>query len=275
MKNFLIIGMAGIILTACGTDNQSTSNLQNTDGIFKRAAVINEIIKVEPINAGINPSEAAFEVQGKVMIGSNRCQARGVKLAVEQTVKNDKLFVTVYTLKPSNIFARNCTREFMPQYAMFTEQVRYDAMRISDVVLKNYQAEGQDVSYTMFLNGGEQTESVISGVNVDVINGGINPSYKALSITGNVGLGTNPCFASGVTAQLTQQVVGNTLYVVAVTTTPADHINRICTLEYNPIATKVETTVHFDTTVIEKVIIKNVDQHGQEVSAFELIGIDG
>jgi len=87
-----------------------------------------------------------------------------------------------------------------------------------------------------------------------------------------VTLGSNPCVADGVKVQLTEKVVGNTLFVIALSKTPADHQNRICTMEYNPISAKVKTTVQYDRTVIKNVIIKNVNEQGNDVDALELVG---
>jgi len=166
MKNFLIIGMAAALATACGTDNQSLSTLHNTDGIYKAEAVISEVTKVEATNGGFNPQYAAIVVEGQVMIGSNRCDARGVELAVEQTVENDKIILSVHTLTPSQNLNRICTREFMPQYATFSEVVRFDTAVITDVVLKNVETQGNDVSYKAFLSNEEASETVITKVAV-------------------------------------------------------------------------------------------------------------
>jgi|GEM_PF-1286058 len=272
MKNFLIIGMAAALATACGTDNQSLSTLHNTDGIYKAEAVISEVTKVEATNGGFNPQYAAIVVEGQVMIGSNRCDARGVELAVEQTVENDKIILSVHTLTPSQNLNRICTREFMPQYATFSEVVRFDTAVITDVVLKNVETQGNDVSYKAFLSNEEASETVITKVAVKSVNGGINPNYASLVVSGMVTLGSNPCVADGVKVQLTEKVVGNTLFVIALSKTPADHQNRICTMEYNPISAKVKTTVQYDRTVIKNVIIKNVNEQGNDVDALELVG---
>jgi hypothetical protein len=103
------------------------------------------------------------------------------------------------------------------------------------------------------------------------INAGINPRAVAYSLSGRVKLGSNPCIARGVEARLEKSRRGKTIYVTPVLRFPPDFQRRICTMEYNPVYTTVSTEVRYLRNTVSDVIIKNVGEKGNNVSAFSFL----
>lgn len=114
-------------------------------------------------------------------------------------------------------------------------------------------------------------EVVVRSVSVTPINGGINPVYRAIDIKGTVSLGSNECFAAGISASFEQTVINGKIYVVAIRTFPQGYENRYCPMDYNPVSKEISTSVLWNSNEISDVVIKHYNARNVEVSAIELI----
>jgi len=151
--------------------------------------------------------------------------------------------------------------------AVIKTTVRGDRNLISKVVVKNVNAINVLVDVEDLLGA---DEIVVKNVEVQAINGGINPMAFAYAIKATVEAGSNPCMASNTKIELVQTKIGPVLYVAAVrkTLTP----NLVCTMEYAPVFKTVETEVRAMSDAVTDVLVKNVDERGNSKSIDELLG---
>lgn len=113
-------------------------------------------------------------------------------------------------------------------------------------------------------------EVPISKIVVEPIPGGINPDFRAVRISGEVLLGSNPCRARGVKTKLVHRKIGSQIMVTALRDASlAEH--RICTMEYNPQYAIVRTNVFYHSQLTGQIMIKNVDKMGNHRNAFDFM----
>ena len=126
---------------------------------------------------------------------------------------------------------------------------------------------------TLYADAPQRRETVIreGSLKITPINAGVNPQAFAMTVSGTVLLGGNPCQARGVTAKLERLRKGNKIYLVPVTFLPEDARGRICTLEYNPVFTTVSTSVRGLRNTISDVVVMNVNEPGASVSALSAL----
>ncbi len=109
--------------------------------------------------------------------------------------------------------------------------------------------------------------TVVREVKVKVILGGFNPNYRGLAISGTVELGGNRCVAGGTTAKFSQEEKDGVLYLTPTLKLSEDSLRRICTMEYMPVFGKVSLDLRYDSSKISKVVIRNVEEMGQDRNA--------
>jgi len=161
-----------------------------------RPALI-EDVKVTPENGGINPDAFAYKIEGRILAGSNPCQARGVTVSVQQKKVRGIVHV-IPQLKSPRSAPRICTREWNPVYKPVKITIRGLHSKIEDVVIhnigqlgaatsvKDIVADGQTVSLSGRLErvmaiGGETTGIIIilddgSQVEVDLATNNLDRS---------------------------------------------------------------------------------------------------
>ena len=108
--------------------------------------------------------------------------------------------------------------------------------------------------------------AVISELEVNRTQGGINPDYFAYIVKGRVEIGTNNCDASGRKVNLATKQVGEDLVVFAEIKKSRNEAGRICSMEYAPVFVTVEATVRGMRSQIDQVLILNVDREGSHES---------
>lgn len=137
-------------------------------------------------------------------------------------------------------------------------------IRAAMVALPILAAAGSSQAATRI--GPQETVILDDTLSISPTNGGFNPNAFAFEIMGEVELGSNPCRARNVEAQLVQRRRGTTIVVIPMLMYPADFQRRICTLEYNPVRVGVKTRVHGMYPTTTEVRVKNVGEMGREVS---------
>ena len=108
------------------------------------------------------------------------------------------------------------------------------------------------------------TESVIHAPSIEVIPAGINPDAFAYKVSAQVMVGTNPCFAQGVSAQLSQ-TQGEGILRLRASVKGVDE-QRICTMEFNPQYQQVEFTLRGFKSEISEILIANVEEMGLDMT---------
>lgn len=258
MKRIFGILAATLILTACGVDSESTSDLQAKGNANTSESFFAPDVEVKPVNAGINPQAFAYELNGRIMTGSNPCLAEGVDAFVKVEQEGEKLIVVPMISRPDRWDDRICTREFRPQYAKVTKDIRGFMNLTSEVIVKNVGAIGQnrDVQELISL----QADTVINDLKVDQVQGGIGAESFIYKVSGNVLLASNACFARGVTAELLVDKAGDRVVVTPVTRSTTQASQRICPMIYMPVYAEVETEVSGLVSEFASVEIKNVGE---------------
>jgi hypothetical protein len=108
-------------------------------------------------------------------------------------------------------------------------------------------------------------EAVLRDVAITPANGGFNPNFSAVTVSGMAVLGSNKCEAQGLKASFVQKKInGKNMLVARVTGWRPEF--RYCTFEYQPVLVPVETTVRGDKNLIANTYIKNVDEFGTAVA---------
>jgi|GEM_PF-6662198 len=111
---------------------------------------------------------------------------------------------------------------------------------------------------------GRATQTIISDVEAAPANGGINPDFSAVEVSGQIILGSNACLAQGNTAELVQRRRGRDILVIPVLRTAPDD-GRVCTMIYDPVYVTVSTTVRANSNSVNGVLVANVDEKGNTV----------
>jgi hypothetical protein len=132
------------------------------------------------------------------------------------------------------------------------------------------------LSALVLVSCGSQTNSTVQAskrsevaifekVSVKRVNGGINPDYIGYEVTGYVMVGSNSCFAEGVTLSIEDKgVVGPADGRVHVLTAVRHHAsNPICPTVYDPVFAYVTETFRFPSAYT--VEIGNVGELGNNV----------
>ncbi len=250
------------MLPACGPITASTvasttageapaSAARWADTVIERANV-----SATPINGGINPTFFGYRIDARIMTGSNACEARGVKARLQKAKEGDVIYVTPQLSLPVGAGVRICTREFMPQYADVSLDVRADRTRVSAIRVRNVGAVDQTLAVEEL--GNMTVEVGIRGVTFAPVNGGINPDAFAVKVTGLVVLGTNQCVANGVRAWFQEAVTGREIHL-KVLRDETPNLGRICTKDYRPVHTELTTTVRGSRSKVDKIVVHNAD----------------
>jgi hypothetical protein len=223
-------------------------------------------LEVQAVDGGINPSHFALQVSGKVELGGNPCQAAGRRVTLVKARRGDVIEASAVITEAPGAAQRVCTLEYAPQFVAVQGSVRGSWERVRDVVVKNAEELGHDVSARDYLG---HNDLVVHDVQVTPGNGGINPDAFAFVVKASVMKGSNPCVAANTQVRFLQQRVGDQIQLRAVRRTidPA----RRCTMEYNPKFVTLTTTVRAFASQTRSVIIKNVDERGHDVDARDFL----
>lgn len=223
-------------------------------------------LDVKPGNGGINPSHFALEIRGRVELGGNPCQAAGRRLTLVKARRGDVIEATAVIIEAVDASDRICTLEYNPQFVTLHGTVRGSWQQVRDVTIKNAEKLGSDASALDFLG---RNDLVVSNVQVTPGNGGINPDAFAYDVKATVLKGSNSCVAANTEVRFLAQRIGDAIHLRAVR-----HVidpTRICTMEYAPQYTTIQTTVRAFASQTADVIIKNVDGPGKDVNVREFL----
>lgn len=113
------------------------------------------------------------------------------------------------------------------------------------------------------------SETLLLDVAASPANGGINPDFLAVDVTGSAYLAGNACAASGLDVRLVEERNGDTLTVVAVRERAGDE--PLCNETFAPVYKDLKTTVRFRRDEVAKILVKNVDVMGQSVNVSTLL----
>ncbi len=255
MKTFLGLLVGTLLVTACGANDNSSSEVQ---GLRPDRSVNESIInnvKVKSINGGINPDAFAYVISGRMNTGSNVCDAKGVKVFLKEVKVNDQIEVIPMMSSP-NRAGIACTQEYMPQYENVSITVRANHSTTSRVIIKNVEKSGESKDAASFIE--IISETVVSNYKADPLK--TVAGHFGYKITGTVLLGTNSCFAGGKTAEFRVDTIGNKVSVTALIKSNAASELRFCPMHYQPVLANIEAIVSGKRSVIKKIEILNVDQ---------------
>jgi hypothetical protein len=239
------VAASSVASTTAGDTAASAARWADT--VVERADV-----SATPINGGINPTFFGYRIDARIMTGSNPCQARGVQARLHKVKDGDVIYVTPQLSVPTGAGVRVCTREFMPQYANVSLDVRADRSRVRAIRVRNVGAVDQTVAVEEL--GKATVEVGVRGVTFTPVNAGINPDAFAVKITGTVELGTNTCTAEGVRAWFQETVSGREIHL-KVLRDETPNLGRICTKEYRPVRVELSTTVRGSRSKVDKVVV--------------------
>ena len=62
-----------------------------SEGAYDEAVVLNPQVKA--VNGGFNPEFYAYRINGSVVVGSNHCDARGVRADFKQVIEDNVLYL--------------------------------------------------------------------------------------------------------------------------------------------------------------------------------------
>lgn len=83
-----------------------------------------ESIEVKPVNGGISPEAKAFQVDAKIQLGSNSCDAQGSKASIEVVKLEDGTAHVVGKLVRADLSGIACPAIFKPVFSKVTITVR-------------------------------------------------------------------------------------------------------------------------------------------------------
>ncbi len=267
MKSVTLNLIASVLIATtvvgCGTGLNEQSQGSNLAARHHTTiGTVIENVSMRPIPGGFNPNFVAWQVEGRVQTGSNRCQSQGVNVQVSQEKINDELHVIVKLRSPQNIGERICTREFMPQYKNVKFDVRYDSTRIKRAVLHNVEMFDRDIEVGSMTVLSEAV--VVSNVTIEPLMTTMHNNRTALRISGDVESGSNPCFASLSQTAFESRRVGKRIQLVAIRKNT--HTDQMCTMEYNPQTSRISIDIEFELGEFEEIEILNVDEIGESLS---------
>lgn len=274
LASILTSGMMILALNGCGSDHNSTQSSHASALDLGNEVVRPTLLKdlsAKPTATRL-PRQRAYHVTAQALVGTNSCLAAGVSAKFQEEVKGNVLYVKAVTVQSHRNLDRFCTMEAMPQYAEISTTLRFNPKKISGVVFKNVDAYDHDVNLADLLAEKVSTPTVVSKVVALPTNGGINPDAYAYSISGDVLLGDNDCYAGDATAKFETARKGNVIEVTAVITR-SDRSN-ICYEIYKPVYAHIETEVRGNRLETRDVVVKNVDQMSNDVSVYQLIPRD-
>jgi hypothetical protein len=261
--NLIISVLIATTVVGCGTELSELSQGSNLAARHQTTIdTVIENVSVRPVSGGFNPNFVAWQVEGRVQTGSNRCHSQGVNVQVTQEKIGDELHVTLKLRRPQNIGERICTREFMPQYKDVKFDVRYDSTRITRAVLHNVEIFDRDIEVGSMAVLSEAV--VVSNVTIEPLMTTMHSSRTAFRISGDVESGSNPCFASLSQTAFESRKVGKTVQLVAIRKNT--HTDQMCTMEYNPQTSRISIDVEFGLGEVEGIEILNVDEIGESLS---------
>ncbi|HYX34677.1 MAG TPA: hypothetical protein VE954_16385 [Oligoflexus sp.] len=113
--------------------------------VFVDKEAVLQDVSVSPANGGINPDFSAYTISGMAVIGSNKCEAQGLKAAfVKKKVNGKNLLVARVTgWRPEGRF---CTREYQPALVPVNTTVRGNSHLISNTFIKNVDERDTEVA---------------------------------------------------------------------------------------------------------------------------------
>ena len=211
MKKIIGLVAATLVLSACGSNEESKSNTQTSQELLSFETFFVDELIVTPTNGGINPASSAYKVEGRIMVGANRCEASGVDAVIDQSRVGEKIHLIAKTLRPAMQHPRVCTREFAPVYKNVAITILGDSNRMSNVIAKNVRQMGQDRILSEYLI--TESETILHDLKVEVLPATDKSGTTTYNIYGTVLLGSNECFASGSTAKFRVETIGNTILV--------------------------------------------------------------
>jgi hypothetical protein len=137
---FVTTTLVGLALVFAATTAQG--------GTKREAPLANVKVSVE--NGGFNPDAFAYGIEADALIAGNPCEAQGLKVDLKTKRKGRTLAVTaVVTGRAKN---RICPRIFQPVYRRVATTVRGFQSRIDDVIVRNVEELGTDLSVADLLN---------------------------------------------------------------------------------------------------------------------------
>lgn len=120
---------------------------------------------------------------------------------------------------------------------------------------------------TGFAQAARGSQTIVTGVEAQPVNAGINPHFSAVEVSGSVLLGSNPCMAAGNSAELVQRRRGKSIVVTPVVYKAPDD-GRVCAQIYDPVYVSSSTVVRVNTRGAEDVYVANVDEFGNTVRVY-------
>lgn len=115
------------------------------------------------------------------------------------------------------------------------------------------------------------TESVFTSVKVESVNGGINPDYRGVKISGTVFVGGNACTANLYNVSIEKTLVGDEVAFKAIRTLKDSGI--FCTKEIDPDFKGQEVSATFIMTAdqLENAVVMHVNEEGNTVDIDSLL----
>ncbi len=126
-----------------------------------------------------------------------------------------------------------------------------------------------DTSHTAEGHVLRASETIVLDVAASPANGGINPDFLAVDVTGSAYIAGNACAASGLDVRLVEEREGDTLTVVAVLERAGDE--PICNEKFAPVYKDLKATIRFHRDEVAKIVVKNVDLMGQSVNVSDFL----
>ena len=111
-----------------------------------------------------------------------------------------------------------------------------------------------------------------NSIAITQLEAGSSVNEFALEVKASVTLASNPCRAAGLDARLVVATVDGTIRVTAYRMIPLEAIFRACTQDYNPVTKSLSVTVRGKADLVSDVIIANVNEYRNDVSAFAFFG---
>lgn len=92
-----------------------------------------ENIEVKPVNGGISPEAKAFQIDAKIQLGSNSCDAQGSKASIEVEKLEDGTAHVVGKLVRGDLSGISCPAIFKPIFSKVTITVRGES-KLDEIV---------------------------------------------------------------------------------------------------------------------------------------------
>jgi hypothetical protein len=106
---------------------------QLISSLVREKAVIQNLTSV-PINGGFNPEFKGYRLKGSVMLGGNRCMAKGVRVEIAIATDSERVtHMSAIRIIDEKARPKFCTREYMPVFHNFSVDVRARKILIHNV----------------------------------------------------------------------------------------------------------------------------------------------